>query len=413
MWRRHEHRGTAGQSPATRQRVPNDVRRAAAAVPHPRGTPHPPPPTVSPIRASSPESPRTGGRSAHRVSRQDFVLPQPANCRAAGTEAAERRAAFGTSTAAWRRSEHRGTAGQSPATRQRVPNDVRRAAAAVPHPRGTAHPPAVSNHPSPIPGVATHGRAFASPGFETGLRPSSTSGGRRDSLLDQTVPAPTNPRDAAPHGTEAAERRAAFGTSTAAWRRSEHRGTAGQSPATRQRVPNDVRRAAAAVPHPRGTAHPPAVSNHPSPVRGVATHGRAFASPVSRQDFVLPQPAVAAGARCSTKRCPPQPTPGMPRRTARRRRSDGRRSARRRRRGADANAGGPQGRVRRHGNECRTTSGAQPPQCPPTRGTPHPPTHSHHPHGARKPESAPCPSPLRGVATYGRAFGSPGLEAQA
>ncbi len=65
----------------------------------------------------------------------------------------------------------------------------------------------------------------------------------------------------------------------------------------------------------------------------------------------------------------------VPRHSARRRRSDGRRSARQRRRGAETNAGEPQGRVRRHGNECRTTSGAQQPQCPHARHpAPTPPT---------------------------------------
>ncbi len=88
-----------------------------------------------------------------------------------------------------------------------------------------------------------------------------------------------------------------------------------------------------------------------------------------------------------------------------------RRSARRRRRGAAADAGEPQGRVRRHGNECRTTSGAQQPQCP-MRGTPHPTTNSHPPPGSHEPQSAPRRAPSAESPVTARAFGSPGLEAR-
>ncbi len=243
--------------------------------------------------------------------------------------------------------------------------------------------PALINDGSAKPGVARGDRAATTPARSARRDPAGQAltvpiGGRPAHRVSTTLAGArcsttgtrsTRTRAAAPPGTEAAERRAASGTSTAAWRRNERRGTAGQRPATRQRVPNDVRRAAAAVPtharHPAPTP-PSRVTTRPSPVRGVPTHGEGTRLTGSRGS------GLAAFA-------PRPPHAGVPRHRARRRRSDGRRSARRRRRGAATSAGAPQGSVRRHGNECRTTSGAQQPQCPPTRGAPHPPHHQESP----------------------------------
>ncbi len=125
----------------------------------------------------------------------------------------------------------------------------------------------------------------------------------------------------------------------------------------------------------RGTPHPPpptvttrpdhtTASRHPPESRPASRHARDGVRLTGSQRRSLALAARPPGRA--------RPHAGLPRRRARRRRSDGRRSARRRRRGAEAVAGGRQGSVRRHGNECRTTSGAQQPQCP-MRGTPHPP----------------------------------------
>ncbi len=131
-------------------------------------------------KTSDQSRPPPRGRSPHRVSRQDFVLPQPA----VGTGGRAARSRLGSSRP--RRDQSR------PPPRGRSPHRVSRQDFVLPQPAvGTsgraarsrtggraarsrpARPPRRDqSRPPPT-------RSIASPGFETGLRPSSTSGGYR------------------------------------------------------------------------------------------------------------------------------------------------------------------------------------------------------------------------------------------
>ncbi len=182
-------RAASGDTATSAERRPA---RSSRSAPTTRGPPHPHPPTASPCPNPVPGATRNGERPAHRVS----TTLAGARCSTSSTRAGVPRRTARRQRSGGRRPARRrrrgaaadlGTSQQRPATRQRVPNDVRRAAAAVPHHARPPAPPPTNSQPLPEPRPgATHN------GKRSAHRVSATLAGARCSTSEtpQTLAGP-------------------------------------------------------------------------------------------------------------------------------------------------------------------------------------------------------------------------------